>query len=186
MKHRRIIIVCFGIVLCLGVFAFLTRDFWRDQFRAYFFGCVEVAARKYQRLPEDVDTVEVFTFGDGPNAFDTQGFLGDTPLTTLAHKTLTGKDAKEVVDLWGSFVIGPEFQAMCFDPAYGLQFKRHGRILFQTAVCWECSGFTVPVPLFGTVQYGFDAKSKKAVELLQTLERHLPLKANPQAKGSPH
>jgi len=37
------------------------------------------------------------------------------------------------------------------------------------------SGFTIPVPHFGTVQYGFDANSKRAQELLHTLERHLPL-----------
>ena len=178
MKHRRAILICFGILLCIGLLAFFTKNFWIDQYRAYYLGCVEVAARKAQVLPKDVDTVEVFTFGYGPNADHGQGFVGDAPLATLEHKTLTGNDAKEVVDLWGAFDIGAEFQAMCFDPAYGLQFKRNGRILFQTAVCWHCSAFTVPVPLFGTVEYGFDAKDKNALQLLQILERHLPLKSD--------
>ncbi len=186
MKHRRRILICFGMALCLGILAFFTRDFWRDQFRAYYLGRVEVAAINYQRLPEDIDTVEIFTLGDGPNADDGQGFVGDMPLRTLGHKILTGNDAKEVVSLWGSYLIGREFQDLCFEPAYGLQFKRKGHILFQTAVCWECSGFTLPVPPFGTVQYGFDAKSKRAQELLQTLEHHLPLPPEPQEKVKAH
>jgi hypothetical protein len=186
MKHRRIIFICFGMALCLGLFAFCTRRFWQEQFRAYFMGRVEVVAESYQRLPDGIDTVEIFTFGDSPNADDRQGFVGDAPLKTIDHRTLNGKDAKEAVDLWGAFPIGPEFQAMCFEPVYGLQFKQRGRIVFQTAVCWECSGFTVPVPPFGTVQYGFDAKSKGAQELLQTLERHLPLQTKPGEKNSAH
>jgi hypothetical protein len=147
---------------------------------------VEVAALKYQSLPEDIDTIEIFTFDGVPNADDKEGFVGDTPLATSGHKTLTGKDAKEIVELWGVYHIGPEFQAMCFDPAYGLEFKRHGKIYFQTAVCWECSGFTIPVPLFGTVQYGFDAKSERAVQLLHRLESQLPLQTIPPSKGKAH
>jgi hypothetical protein len=184
MKHRRRIFIGFGLVAFLGIFVFLTRGFWRDQFRAYWFGRVELTARYYQRLPDDIDTVEIYTIGDGPKADDTQGFVGDGPLKTLEHKTLTGKEAKEVVALWGTFLIGPEFQAMCFDPVYGLQFKRNGRIFFQTAVCWECSAFTVPVSPFGTVEYGFDSKSEGAQKLLQTLEHHLPLPPEPKDKDS--
>jgi hypothetical protein len=164
--------------LGLGALAFFTRGFWRDQFRAYYLGRVELAALECQNLPTDVDTVEIFTFTDGARD-DKEGFVGDTPLTTFSHKELTGKEAKEVVGLWGKFIIGREFQALCFDPAYGLRFKRKGQVLFQTAVCWECSGFTVEAPPFGIVQYGFDSKSKSAQELLQNLERALPLPKTP-------
>jgi len=69
--------VVLGIIICLGVFVYFTRDFWRDQLRAYYLGKIEVTAEHYQDLPEDIDTVEVFTLGYNPNVDDTNGFVGD-------------------------------------------------------------------------------------------------------------
>jgi hypothetical protein len=174
-----------AVITCLGIFIYFTGGFWHDQFLVYYLGRIEVAAEHYQNLPKDIDTIEVFTLGDDPNedhpiGYETNGFVGDLTVITLDHKTLTGNDAKEIIDLWGEFPVGREFQAMCFDPVYGLQFKRKGQIYFQTSVCWHCSGYTLPVPPFGTVQYGFDAKSKGAQKLLETLERHLPLPPEPK------
>jgi hypothetical protein len=181
MKHwMRRILVFLGMAICLAVFVYFTRDFWRDQLRAYFLGRVEVVAEHYQHLPEDIDTVEVFTLS-GPSSDDKNGFVGDYgTVGTLEYKTLTGTDAKEVVALWRYQVVGRMFQAMCFEPAYGLQFKRNGQIYFQTSVCFHCSGYTLPVPPFGTVQNGFDAKSQEGQKLLEALERHLPLPPEPK------
>jgi hypothetical protein len=180
-RWSRRIFIALGIIICLGVFVYFTRDFWRDQLREYFLGRIEVAAENYQHLPEDIDTVEVFTLS-GPNPDDKNGFVGDFgTVGTIEHKTLTGTDAKEVVKLWRYQVVGRMFQAMCFDPAYGLQFKQNGKIYFETTICFGCSGYTLPVPPFGTVQYGFDAKSKEGQKLLETLERHLPLPSEPKA-----
>ncbi len=186
---RRICVI-FGAILCLGVFAYFTKHFWLDQWRAYYLGRIEVAAQHYQDLPEDIDTVEVFTLSDEANSGDTNGFYGDynLPIGTLQHKTLTGTDAKEVVNLWAAFPVGRELQAMCFEPVYGLQFKQKGRVYFQTSVCWECSGYTLPVSLFGTirtVQNGFESKSDGAQKLLEVLERNLPLPPEPK-KPQPH
>jgi hypothetical protein len=175
------IFILLGIIVCLGVFVYLTRDFWHDQLRAYFLGRIEVVAEHYQRLPEDIDTVEIFTLSDDLNPDDKNGFVGDSGIVeTIEHKTLTGTDAKEVVDLWRYQAVGRIFQAMCFEPAYGLQFKRSGKIYFQTAICFHCNGYTLPVPPFGTVQYGFDAKNKEGQKLLETLQRHLPLPPEPK------
>jgi hypothetical protein len=72
-------------------------------------------------------------------------------------------------------------------PVYGLQFKRKGQIYFQTSVCWECSGYTLPVSAFGKVhivQNGFESKSKGAQKLLEILEKHLPLPPE-QKKAQP-
>jgi hypothetical protein len=147
---------------------------------------MDLQAMRFQHLPEDIDAVEIYTFGDGPKANATQGFIGDgrESLKTIEHRTLIGNDAKEVVELWGWFRVGREFQTLCFEPVYGLQFKRSGKIYFQTAVCWLCSGYTLPVSPFGTVHYGFDSKSEGAQKLLQTLERHLPLPPEPKEAGS--
>jgi hypothetical protein len=169
-----------GIILCISVIFYLTRSFWHEQMHTYYLGKVEVTAQYYQRLPEDIEKVEVFILSDSQTSDDTNGFFGDfdQPLNTLAHKTLTGDDAKKVVELWGAFPIGRQLQSMCFNPVYGLQFKRNGKIYFQTSVCWECSGYTLPVSIFGKthiIQYGFESKSKGAQNLLAILEKLLPL-----------
>jgi hypothetical protein len=180
MKNwKRKILVTLGILICLGVFAFLSKDFWWQQFRIYTLGQIEVAAEHYQKMPEDIDTVEVFTLSDSRNPDDTNGFAGDfEPIGTLEHKTVTGADAKEIVALWGEFPVGRQLQKMCFNPVYELQFKQKNKIYFETSVCWECSGYTLPISLFGTthtVENGFESKSKGAQKLLETLERVLPL-----------
>jgi hypothetical protein len=185
MKNwKRKILVTFGVLICLGVFAFLSKDFWRQQLRIYTLGQIEVAAEHCQNLPEDIDMVEVFTLSDSRNPDDTNGFAGDfEPIGTLEHKTVTGADAKEIVTLWGKFAVGRQLQAMCFQPVYGLQFKRKGEIYFQTSVCWECSGYTLPISFFGPVhivENGFESKSKGAQKLLETLERVLPLPPKPE------
>jgi hypothetical protein len=183
---KRKLLVAFGIFICFGVFAYLTKDFWRQQLRIYTLGQIEVAAEHYQNLPQDIDTVEVFTLSDSRNPDDTNGFAGDfDPIRTLEHKTVTGTDAKEITALWCEFPVGRELQAMCFQPVYGLQFKRKGVIYFQTSVCWECSGYTLPISLFGTVhtvENGFESKSEGAQKLLETLERLLPLSPKPEPK----
>ena len=179
-RYKRNLFVALSVIVVLTAFGFLTKTFWRQQYHAFCLGQVEFAAEHYQRLPEDIDTVEIFTLSTIGNSAEPDyknGFYGDYNqiIGTLGHETLTGTDAKEVVELWGAFEIGRELQAMCFNPVYGLQFKRKGKIYFQTSVCWHCSGYTLSVPPFGTVQYGFDAKSKSAQKLLETLEHHLPL-----------
>jgi hypothetical protein len=180
MKNwKRKLLVTLVILICLGVFAYLSKDFWRQQLRIYILGQIEVAAEYYQKLPEDIDTVEVFTLSDSRNPDDTNGFAGDfEPIGTLEHKAVTGTDAKEIITLWGEFPVGRQLQAMCFQPVYGLQFKRKGEIYFQTSVCWECSGYTLPISLFGTphtIENGFESKSKGAQKLFEKLERVLPL-----------
>jgi|SRR5580658_1694772 hypothetical protein len=170
---RKIFVLSF-IAVCLVVVFFFTRNFWHDQLRIYLLGSIEVAAERYQDLPDDIDTVEIYTLGQNANG-NPYGFIGDLTVGTVSHKTLTGADAQKVAKLWGRFRVGREFQAMCFEPVYGLQFKQKGKIYFQTSVCWRCAGYTLPVPPFGTAENGFDAKSNQAQELLKTLENYLPL-----------
>lgn len=171
----------FLIAQCFFILFLLTLGFWRDQRRAYVLGKIELAAERYQNLPGDIDTVEIYTLEENTNG-NPYGFTGDSKIGTIAHKTLIGADAQQVAKLWGKFRVGREFQDMCFEPAYGLQFKEKGKIYFQTSVCWHCSGYTLPIPPFGTTEYGFDAESQDAQELLKTLEGYLPL--SPQGTNS--
>jgi hypothetical protein len=158
-------------VLCIFGILFFVLFFTKKNWRVHL---TNILAVHYQHLPKNIDTVEVFTLEDDPSG-NPYGFIGDLSEGIVGHKTLTGSDADKIVDLWGQFPIGLGYQAMCFDPAYGLQFKRNGKIYFQSAVCWHCSAFTIDVPFTGTTEYGFDSKSEGAQKLLDTLEKYLPL-----------
>ncbi len=183
-KKRLLVFV--AMLFCLGIFSYISKNFWFEQFQIYSLGKIEVAAQNFQNLPEDIDAVEIFMLSDRRDPKDTNGFAGDfEPIGTKEHKAITGADAKEIVSLWGQFLIGREFQAMCFEPVYGLQFKRKGEIYFQTSVCWECSGYTIPVSFLGTVhtvEYGFDSKSQGAQKLFERLQRLLPLPQKSEPK----
>jgi hypothetical protein len=181
---KRKLLVAFGILSCFGVFAYLSKDFWQQQLRIYIFGSRDVAVEKYRMSLHDIDTVEVFTLSNEPSPKDTNGFYGDftEPLGTIGHKTLTGTNANEVVELWRS-QMGGTFPSLCFAPAYGLEFKRQGEIVFQTAICWRCSAYSLPVSLFGKthiIQNGFYAKSESSQKLLETLQNELPLPPQPK------
>ena len=131
---RRIFIVLGIIIICLGVFAYFTRDFWGQQLRIYVLGSRDVAAEKFGMfLPEDIDAIEVFTLSNEPNPNDTNGFFGDfkEPLGIISHTTLTGTNAVEVAEAWRRLLVGGAFQSMCFGPVYGLQFKRQGKYIFR-------------------------------------------------------
>ncbi|HTV75438.1 MAG TPA: hypothetical protein VMD57_00450 [Candidatus Baltobacteraceae bacterium] len=168
-RSTRTIFIVGCVTLGLVTILFLTKKIWIERL-------IETTAMHYQHLPGDIDTVEVFTLEASPNG-NTDGFAGDfdSPVETVGHKTLTGSDAQKITNLWRQFPTGRKFQALCFEPAYGLEFKRKGKIYLQTSVCWRCAAFSFPFPIFGTVQYGFDAKSSSAQELLKTLEDYLPL-----------
>jgi hypothetical protein len=175
-KIYNLTLIALSFVIFLSIAAYHTKGTW-GEFLA------KGTASHYQHLPADIDTVEVFTLEENPNG-NTNGFVGDydLPVETVGHKTLMGGDAQKIVNLWGKFPIGREFQALCFDPVYGLQFKRRGKIYFQTSVCWHCAAFTVAVPFVGIDQYGFNAKSDEAQELLKALENYLPLLPNEAQK----
>jgi hypothetical protein len=138
---------------------------------------VRFTASQYHKMPKTIDSIEIFTLSTDLDTKDTNGFYGDfeDPIKTLEHKTITGSTATEIAELWGDYQIDPKYQAMCFEPVYGLQFKRSGKIYFQTSVCWHCGAFTVPVMFVGNVEYGFDSDSPGAQKLLSALEKQLPL-----------
>jgi hypothetical protein len=73
--YKQKLFIALGIIICLGIFIYLTRHFWHEQLRAYYLGKTEVAAQNYQDLPKDIDTVEVFTLSDSQNLDDTNGFF---------------------------------------------------------------------------------------------------------------
>jgi hypothetical protein len=63
---------------------------------------------------------------------------------------------------------------LCHDPYYALRFRHGGKLILETSICWKCRNVTLPVGFLGETEYGFDAKSEKAQELLSTLSKHAP------------
>lgn len=181
---KRRTLIALGVLGSLALAFYLSRNFWLRQARAYALGRIVVASEDYGRNLPAIDTVEVFTLDDA-SVDHTQGFLGVffTPKGTRGHKTLIGQDAQTVSELWRHLRFGHEYAALCFSPVYGLQFKQGGQIIFQTSVCWDCSGYTLPVTPFGATGNGFDSHSPNALKLFEVLEQHVPLpKPQPEAK----
>jgi hypothetical protein len=75
--------------------------------------------------------------------------------------------------------MGVNYQASCFAPAYGLRFRRDGKQVLKSSVCWLCQALTFPAPPYGTIEYGFDAQSEPAQKLLKLLQTHDPLPVHP-------
>jgi hypothetical protein len=173
-------------VFCLvaGCFFYFTQNFWFEQIRAYCIGRLEIQAEKSGRYLPETDEVEVILLGGLKN---TQGFV-ETDLSeysVLGQTTLRGDDAKKASDCWRWMPRGRQYGALCFQPAYALRFKKDNKLLLETAVCWHCSIYTMPLTVgFWNfpVEYGFDSRSKAAQDLLNLLEQKLPPPGSPSKK----
>lgn len=162
-------VIC-GVLL---ISSYCLRDFWTGQLRIYLVGLLEVRAEEFgYRLP-DVDEVEVMSLGDdnlaAPN--DKTHFARHL---VVGNTMLHGNDATKVATLWRSLRRGRGFSAMCHDPVYALRFRQHGKMIFETSICWKCHNYTIPIG-FGTTEYGFDADRGDAQQLFTLLQSYFPL-----------
>jgi hypothetical protein len=172
-------------VFCLvwGTFLFLTSDFWRDQFKAYFLGSIEVEAQKTGRFLPPVDEAEVVLLGEGTKTRFEDPSIAD--YSVVGSATLRGEDAQKVANLWRALRRGEQFSAMCHAPLYGLRFRDEGKLIFETTVCWECQNYSIPLGpggILGHAEYGFDAKSEDAKALLTFLKQRVPIPEKPSGK----
>ena len=171
--------ILWAVAFCLvfGIFFYFTQDFWSEQLRAYFIGRVEIQAEKTGMFLPEADEVEVILLGDLKNP--DHGFEEEdlSEYSVLGQTVLRGDDAKKANDCWKWMPRGRQYGALCFQPAYALRFKKDNKLLLETAVCWHCSIYTMPLT-FGfwnfPVEYGFDAHSKAAQDLLNLLKQKLP------------
>ncbi len=180
LKKWMIVSVIAGACLFLVGYGF--RDFWFAQVRIYVLGLAEVRAEQFgYRLP-DVDEIEVMALGEedlsapnGPERVANYAIAGRT--------VLRGEEAEKVATLWRGLFRARGFSAMCHKPGYALRFRQRGKLLFETTVCWECHNYTIPVGIFGRIEYGFDATRKDALSLLELLQSHVPLPEKPNAQA---
>ena len=175
IKYLVIGMLCF--LLLLGATFWLTHTFWRDQYRAYERGVVELAGEKYGWLLPEIDEVEFSVIGPDTGS-TTNGFperVGELTYYPIAsRKTITGDEAKEFRKRWRAMTFGWGFSGLCHEPAYGLRFFKNKSLVFETTLCWKCSNFYVPTPL-GYAYCGFDHKTPEAQAVWQLLQMHAPL-----------
>jgi hypothetical protein len=177
-KLKKWLIRCAAVCVLFFLGGYCLRDFWIGQIRIYLLGLMEVRADEFgYKLPE-VDEIEVMALGsrdfsmpDGPDRVAHYAIFGRT--------VLHGEEAENVAKLWRHLLRGRGFSAMCHEPAYALRFRQHGKLLFETTICWACHNYTIPVGNLGRFEYGFDSKREDAQSLLKLLESHVPLPGKP-------
>ena len=185
-KLGRRLLVAAAFCLIAGIFFYLTQDFLSEQFRAYILGSIEIEAEKTGLYLPEVDEVEVISLGDLKH--NGQGFVEGriSDYNILGQTVLRGDDAKKASELWRWIPRGRQYMDLCFQPAYALRFKKDNKLLLETSVCWGCHIYTLPFGPFGrwgcTTEYGFDADSKNAQELLNLLKQKLPPPEAPSKK----
>ncbi len=157
----------------------LTRDFWFRQVRIYSYGLAEVYADEYGYSMPEVDEIEVIGF-DGVDPRGSGGLGSISHYQIIGKVALHGDDAKTVAELWRSLPRGRVFSAMCHNPGYALRFKRGGKTIFETTVCWKCNNYSMPMGIFGSMVYGFDASTKPAISLLEILKKQVPPHIHPK------
>ena len=98
--------------------------------------------------------------------------------------SLSGSHLEAFLDLWRHQQPSFYSQAMCFEPVYGFTLYKGAEVVTETKLCWECSGFFVPVWPFMGGEYGFDSRSKTAKELLAFCDSRLPYPKPPEEKST--
>jgi hypothetical protein len=174
-RWRRLFARFCGVIVALAVFVYFTRGFWITTIRSYCIGRVYVAAQDYGRFLPAVDEVEILALGAEVPKGTSDSFPTDfgASLGTVNRQTIRGAEAEEIADLWRGIEFSDHFAGLCHQPFYAIRFRRHGKLILETSVCWKCSTYTLPI-FFGAVPYGFDSKSDKAQELLAMLTRYAP------------
>jgi hypothetical protein len=129
-----------------------------------------------------VDEVEILALGGEAGDGQPDSFPPDIGprLGTVNRRTVRGADAESIRGIWRSISFDRHFAAICHQPFYALRFRHRGKLVLETSVCWECSTYTIPIPVFGSTYYGFDAKSEEAQKLLATLTQYAPHPQTPK------
>ena len=161
------------VLLALVAMYMAFADGWKDLTLGRFH-------RKAQAIFTDfrgVNRVEIYLLHPNPGQMPTGQFsmsrFGDSE-NTYGMVTLTGEDAAKFLESWGHQLPSFQSRAMCFEPVYGFRLYQDTKLITETSICWECSGFYVPVWPFLGSSYGFDSRSKAAKNLLSICDDHLP------------
>lgn len=174
MKPSRRSLVSIGVVLLIGGVLGWQRDSILSSYFRHRVRAVTVALPKCDRV--EVVHLGGFQRSDGPDLASDRQFPV-RPYNRFAlvrgSQTLSGSDAEMIAALWRAQTFGPEFQALCHHPAFGIRFFSGNELTLETSVCFACANFSVDY-LWESGFHGFDTSRPKARELLTRLHQLYP------------
>lgn len=193
IKIQTLLLCGFIAAILAASLIFFTRDFWRQQWRAWLLGTVDVAIEEFVYLLPEADRIRVVQLGVSSaqnSGADTNAFSFDGHTwNPIKQEIMIGTNAEALAKDWRKLNCSYFMASLCHEPAYGLEFFSKGQCVFRTTFCWKCSDFYVPTPM-GQVLVGFDEKSKSALIFWNHLQAVLPLpldsKTNFSAEGKSH
>lgn len=187
--RRRKILWIFGMVVLIGAWAF---SLW-----AWFYGQETLerlqeyavnfkseqeraAAHKYGKALPEVDEIRLARITE-----EDPGTSGRTyrPLHNeerlyheVSQKVLTGEPARELAALWRQMVYDEGNGPACFMPHHVVEFRKDGRVICESLVCFQCGNLSLPT-MFGPTLLGFGGfdgpKKVAADQFLAVLDSHL-------------
>lgn len=90
----------------------------------------------------------------------------------LATKTLEGRDARIVAQLWRSQRYGGRNYS-CHLPVYAIKFFSRGKLVVYASVCWECDNIVFIEPNLKST-LGFGADGNQGRQLLSVFKNAFP------------
>jgi hypothetical protein len=149
-------------------------DFYREQ--------QEKAVIRFGKNLPEVDEVRLTLLHEEPSASFNETYKAPAPSGQMYHvinrRTVAGDQAREIATLWRQLNWGESAGAACFEPHHVIEFRHQGRIICESAVCFQCGYVTLPVfwgsPLIGVVFGEFqDRKNPIPYPLEAVLNAHL-------------
>jgi hypothetical protein len=187
VKRRYKILLGASILFTFGGLTYFSaRDYWNELFIGYIGRQLYTEALDYGPFLPPVNKVDVILLGGIQKSKEQTGFM-ETAISDyviLGQKTLDGKEAEGVAQIWRYVPQNPHYSALCHDPLYALRFWKDDKKICEITICWHCSNFGLTVPgdflPLGDREFGFDSKSAAAVALLNKLKQVVPF---PVAQG---
>jgi hypothetical protein len=175
---RRYKILLGTIALCVVIY-FCDREYWDYVFVRFVANQMQLEAFDYGPFLPPVDKVDVMLLQGIQKSKENTGFM-ETRISDYdigGQKTLTGKEAEDVAQIWRYIPQNPHYVALCHDPLYALRFWKDGKKICEVTICWHCSNFGLTVPgdlPLGDREFGFDSQSRAAIALLNKLKQIVP------------
>ena len=181
MKRRYKILLGLASLISLGLITYFSaREYWNDAFISYIGRQMYVEALDYGPFLPPVDKVDVILLGGIQKSKEQTGFM-ETAISDyviLGQKTLNGKEAEDIAQIWRYVPQNPHYSALCHGPLYALRFWKNDSKICEVTICWHCSNFGLTVPSdwlpLGDREFGFDSNSRAATGLLDKLKTIVP------------
>jgi hypothetical protein len=78
-------------------------------------------------------------------------------------KTFKGAEARKIASLWRRQTYNSS-AAACHEPAYGIKFYAHGKLIAYASICWSCNNMFFLTPKSTRTQ-SFEGYNKKGEQL---------------------